>query len=106
MRIVAGQFRFMHQRRRRGELIERSFAHAYETGGLQRTHLRGHRNILKRLLIHIAGFNLGVLFRHLIGVGTPRSLQGRRVAALLHEDPAGVRRFGLNRTGFPGGHIP
>ena len=68
--------------RRRGELIERSFAHAYETGALRRTHLRGHRNILKRLLIHVAGFNLGVLFRHLIGVGTPRSLQGRRAAAL------------------------
>ena len=43
--------------RRRGELIERSFAHAYETGGMRRTHLRGDRNILKRLLIHIAGFN-------------------------------------------------
>ena len=45
--------------RRRGERIERSFAHAYETGGMRRTHLRGHRNILKRLLIHLAGFNLG-----------------------------------------------
>ena len=69
--------------RRRGERIERSFAHAYETGGMRRTHLRGHRNILKRLLIHLAGFNLGVLFRQLIGVGTPRSLQGRRLAALM-----------------------
>jgi transposase len=68
--------------RRRGELVERSFAHAYETGGLRRTHLRGHQNILKRLLIHLAGFNLGLLFRHLIGVGTPRTLQGRRVATL------------------------
>ena len=46
-------------------------------------HLRGHRNILKRLLIHLAGFNLGVLCRQLIGVGTPRSLQGRRLAALM-----------------------
>ena len=69
--------------RRRGERIERSFAHAYETGGMRRTHLRGHRNILKRLLIHLAGFNLGVLFRQLIGVGTPRSLQGRCLAALM-----------------------
>jgi transposase len=41
--------------RRRGELIERSFAHLYDTGGLRRTHLRGHTNILKRLLIHPAG---------------------------------------------------
>ena len=81
--------------RRRGELIERSFAHAYETGGLRRTHLRGHRNILKRLLIHIAGFNLGVLFRHLIGVGTPRSLQGRRAAALTALSCAWLRMLSL-----------
>ena len=36
--------------RRRGELLERPFAHLYETGGMRRTHLRGHENILKRLL--------------------------------------------------------
>jgi hypothetical protein len=34
--------------RRRGELIERSFAHCYETGGMRRCHLRGRQNILKR----------------------------------------------------------
>ena len=43
-------------RRRRAELAERSFAHLYETGGMRRTHLRGHDNILKRLLIHAGGF--------------------------------------------------
>ena len=71
--------------RRRGELIERSFAHVYDTGGMRRTHLRGHTNILKRLLIHAGGFNLGLVMRHLIGVGTPRGLQGRlaAVAAVL-----------------------
>ena len=47
--------------RRRGETIERSFAHVYDTGGMRRTHLRGHTNILKRLLIHAAGFNLGLV---------------------------------------------
>jgi len=51
--------------RRRGELIERSFAHLYDTGGVRRTHLRGHTNILKRLLIHAGGFNLGLLLRTL-----------------------------------------
>jgi transposase len=60
----------------RGERIERSFAHAYETGGMRRTHLRGHENILKRLVVHVAGFNLGLLMRHLTGVGKPRVLQG------------------------------
>ncbi|GIK17757.1 MAG: hypothetical protein BroJett003_27210 [Planctomycetota bacterium] len=43
--------------RRRGERVERSFAHCYDTGGMRRTHLREHPNILKRLLIHAAGFN-------------------------------------------------
>jgi transposase len=62
--------------RQRGERIERSFAHLYDTGGMRRTHLRGHTNILKRLLIHAGGFNLGLVMRHLIGVGTPRGLQG------------------------------
>ena len=63
--------------RQRGERIERSFAHLYDTGGMRRTHLRGHTNILKRVLIHAGGFNLGLVMRHLIGIGTPRGLQGR-----------------------------
>jgi len=67
--------------RRRGEYVERSFAHVYDTGGMRRTHLRGHRNILKRLLVHASAFNLGLLMRQLCGRGTPRGLQGRRVAA-------------------------
>ena len=58
--------------KRRGELVERSFAHCYDTGGMRRTHLRKHNNILKRQLIHIAGFNLSLIFRRLLGAGTPR----------------------------------
>jgi transposase len=68
--------------RRRGETIERSFAHVYDTGGMRRTHLRGHANILKRLLIHAGGFNLGLVMRQVFGVGTPRGLQGRLAAAI------------------------
>lgn len=68
--------------RMRGELIERPFAHLYETGGMRRTHLRGHTNILKRLLIHSAGFNLGLVMRTSMGVGTPRGLQGALQALL------------------------
>ncbi len=60
----------------RGERIERSFAHLYETGGMRRTHLRGHDNICKRVLIHASAFNLGLLLRTMIGTGTPRGLQG------------------------------
>src|ERR1700730_8815993 len=55
--------------RRRGELIERSFAHLYDNGGMRRTHLRGHTNILKRLLIHAGAFNLGLLLRAILGAG-------------------------------------
>jgi transposase len=72
--------------RQRGERIERSFAHLYDTGGMRRTHLHGHTNILKRLLIHAGGFNLGLVMRHLIGRGTPRGLQDRLatvIASLL-----------------------
>ena len=64
----------------RGELLERPFAHVCETGGMRRVHLRGHPNILKRLLVQVAGCNLGLLLRQMIGVGTPRSLQGRPAA--------------------------
>jgi transposase len=62
--------------RKRGELIERTFAHCYDTGGMRRTHLRKHNNILKRLLVHVAGMNLGLLLRSAYGIGTPRGLQG------------------------------
>lgn len=68
--------------RQRGERLERPFAHLYETGRMRRVHLRGHANILKRLLIHAGGLNLGLLMRQLFGVGTPRSLQGFALALL------------------------
>jgi transposase len=63
--------------RRRGELIERSFAHCYETGGMRRCHLRGRENILKRQLIHVGAFNLSLILRKLLGAGTPRELKNR-----------------------------
>jgi len=68
--------------RRRGELVERSFAHCYDTGGMRRTHLREHPNILKRLLIHAAGFNLSLVLRKVLSRGTARGLQGLAAAAL------------------------
>ena len=68
--------------RRRSEYLERPNAHLYDTGGMRRTHLRGHANILKRLLVHTGAFNLGLLMRTLIGGGTPRGIQ-ERVAAVL-----------------------
>jgi len=68
--------------RKRGELLERPFAHCYETGGMRRTHLGGHGNILKRLLVHVAGCNLALVRRTVFGVGKPRRLQG--LVAVIH----------------------
>jgi transposase len=61
--------------RQRGEKLERTMAHLYETGRMRRVHLRGHGNIIKRLLIQACSLNLGLLMRKLYGVGTPRGLQ-------------------------------
>jgi transposase len=78
--------------RRRGELLERPFAHCYDRGGMRRTHLRGHLKILKRLLIHVAGFNLGLVMRAVLGVGTPRGL--RDLSAALSFLGHGLLRLG------------
>ncbi len=83
--------------RKRGELIERSFAHCYETGAMRRTHLRHHPNILKRLLIHVGAFNLSLVFRRRTGFGTPRGLQERAVTAI--KTMWNVFEEGLRATG-------
>ena len=68
--------------RRRGELLERPFAHLYETGRMRRVYLRGRTNILKRILIHVSALNLGLIMRTTFGIGTPRTLQGRVLSFL------------------------
>jgi transposase len=54
---------------------------------MRRTHLRGHDNILKRLLVHVGAFNLGLILRMACGVGTPRGLQNRLRAFLRAVSP-------------------
>ena len=71
------------KRRWRGERLERPCAHLYGSGGMRRLHVRGHENVLKRLLIQVSAFNLGMLMRQSLGVGTPRGLQGRICALML-----------------------
>jgi len=66
--------------RRRGELLERTFAHCLETGAMRRVYLRGRKNILKRYLVHVAAFNLSLVMRKLLGAGTPRGLAARFAA--------------------------
>ena len=82
--------------RRRGEKLGRGFAHLPGTGGLRRVHVRGQEEIRKRLLIHAAAFNLGLLMRKHCGFGKPRALQGfARAQAVLasHARAAGARIF-------------
>jgi transposase len=67
--------------RKRGELVERSFEHVLDDGGMRRVHLRGRENIAKRYLIHTAAFNLGLIMRKLTGFGTPRGWADARRAA-------------------------
>src|SRR6266704_4074889 len=68
--------------RRRGELLERTFAHAYETGALRRLYVHGKQNVQKRLLLQAAACNLALLLRTMIGAGAPRAFQDA-VANLL-----------------------
>jgi transposase len=68
--------------RRRAEIVERSFAHNLDRGGMRRTWLRGRENVHKRYLAHVAGHNLGILMRLLIGAGTPREAAARALAYL------------------------
>jgi transposase len=91
--------------RRRGQYVERSFAHVYDTGGMRRTHLRGHENILKRLLVHAGAFNLGLLMRKAFGGGTPRGWQGRRFDAGMLEIVLGTLVDGLWTAAKRLGHV-
>ena len=81
--------------RRRGELVERSFAHILDRGGMRRAWLRGRENIHKRYLIHVAGFNLGVLMRALHGQGTPREAAEAAIAFIFVLQTDAAIGFGL-----------
>ncbi|HET6250213.1 MAG TPA: transposase [Tepidisphaeraceae bacterium] len=59
--------------RGRGEKLERTFAHCYETGAMRHLYLRGRENIAKRVLIHAAGCNIGIMMRVKYGLRKPRS---------------------------------
>jgi transposase len=73
--------------RKRGQHIERSFAHVLDAGGMRRATLRGLENLNKRHQIAAACYNLSQLLRRLYGVGTPKQWRAfsRLVLALqLH----------------------
>jgi transposase len=64
-------------------MVERSFAHVLDRGGVRRAWLRGRQNVHKCYLIHVAGFNLGILMRALFGCGTPREAASVKNALLF-----------------------
>ncbi len=68
--------------KKRAEYPERGFAHLKRTGGLARVFVRGKREVTKKLQSYVAAANLGVILHALLGIGTPRSLQGRLRKAL------------------------
>jgi transposase len=67
----------------RAELVERSFALVLDRGGMRRAWLRGRENLRKRYLVHVAGYNLGLIMRLLVGAGTPREFLAGASAHLL-----------------------
>ena len=96
--------------RRRGEFLERPFAHQYETGGLRRLHLRGRDNVAKRVLLQAAAFNLALILRSITKAGTPRGLADLkqklwrafwRVCAALGDRGALTERSAENSTALP-----
>jgi transposase len=58
--------------RKRGMHLERSFEHVLDEGGLRRAAPRETANLTKRYKIAASCFNLSLLMRTLLGVGTPK----------------------------------
>lgn len=69
--------------RRRGEKIERNFAHQFDTGGMDRLWVRGRENVHKKLLIQAAACNLALLMRSLYGAGKPKAAQDHLSTAVF-----------------------
>jgi transposase len=69
--------------RLRAELVERSFALTLDRGGMRRAWLRGRENLRKRYLVHVAGYNLALIMRLLVGAGTPREFLAGASARLM-----------------------
>ena len=54
-----------------------------DRSGMRRVWLRRRENVQKRYLIHVAGYNLGLIMRLLTGAGTPRQFHVRACLGLL-----------------------
>jgi transposase len=81
-RRIRGE-RGKRMQRRRGEKIERNFAHQFDTGGMDRLYVRGIKNVHKKLLVQAAACNLALLMRSVYGTGKPRAAHDQSVEAIL-----------------------
>ena len=81
-RRIRGE-RGKRMQRRRGEKIERNFAHQFDTGGMDRLYVRGIDNVHKKLLVQAAACNLALLMRSIYGAGKPRAAHDQSVEAIL-----------------------
>lgn len=97
-RVKRSKSKALH--RRRGELVERTFAHLCETGAHRRTRLRGQENMHKRYLIQAAAANLGLVMRKTFGCGTPREMvaRARALFVLLVTEALRIARYATNST--------
>ena len=101
-RARVGRAKGKRLQRKRGELLERTFAHICETGGARRSRLRGRENLSKRYLLCAAAANLGLVLRSLWGHGTPRGwaqhLRGLRSTSVRHRIQPILLAVRLGRT--------
>ena len=76
---------------------------------MRRTWLRGRENVHKRYLLHVAGHNLSLLMRQLIGAGTPREAVAGGyggIFVLLTPTGAMLVALGVSQSGQLGGNRP
>ena len=69
--------------RLRAERVERGFALVLDRGGMRRAWRRGRENLRKRYLVHVAGYNLGLVMLLLVRAGTPREFRARASVQLF-----------------------
>src|SRR5262245_31535078 len=90
--------------RQRGMHLERSFEHILDEGGLRRATLRGTANLTKRQKIAATCFNLSLLMRTLLGIGTPKQWMAgaynllKALIAYLRQGASWLRRLYAQTT--------
>jgi transposase len=84
--------------KRRGEHLERSFAHLLDHGGLRRATLRGAENLTKRQIAAAMAYDLSLLMRKIFGFGTPKQWAAMSPSCLVRLLRALLRACGDGLT--------